>query len=271
LAPSRDIVSGWFESRTERVLCAAVVWLCLVASSASAEPWYRGRYGKNRIVHLSITAVGGVVYPATGWLQDRLAPTTCKWCSPTDPDASIRATFRWDDRGTAGMLSNVTAYAMSPAVGVGLILLNTPPTWADVIDNIVPIGEAMVVTEWVTRGVKLAVGRERPYAHYGASESAEDNLSVPSGHTSRAYALATSAGVIAHMRGYSIEPIVWAVGMTLAGTSGYLRIAADSHYLTDVLAGAALGAAAGLTVPWLMRRDVEVVVTGQGIALAGTW
>jgi membrane-associated phospholipid phosphatase len=253
------------------VLRAAVVVLCLVTTSARAEPWYRGRHGTNRIVHLSITAVGGVVYPATAWLQDRLAPTTCKWCSPTDADASIRATLRWDDRGTAGTLSDVTAFVLSPSVGVGLILLNTPPTWADVIDNLVPIGESMVVTEWVTRTVKLAVARERPYAHYGASESAEDNLSFPSGHTSRAFALATSAGLIAHVRGYSIEPIVWAVGMSLAGTSAYLRIAADSHYLTDVLAGAALGTAAGLTVPWLMRRDVEVVATGHGMALAGTW
>jgi membrane-associated phospholipid phosphatase len=253
------------------VLRAAVVVLCLVAASAHAEPWYRGRHGKNRVVHLSITTVGVVVYPATAWLQDRLAPTTCHWCSPTSLDTNVRDALRWDDRGTAGTLSNVTAYVLSPAVGIGLILLHTPPTWADVIDNIVPIAETMVVTQWITRAAKLSIGRERPYAHYGASESDEANLSFPSGHTSRAFALATSAGVIAHARGYSIEPIVWAVGMSLAGTSAYLRIAADSHYLTDVLAGAALGTAAGLTVPWLMRRDVEVVATGHGMALAGTW
>ncbi len=253
------------------MLRATVVVLCVLATTAHAEPWHRGRYGKNRIVHLSITALGGVIYPATAWAQDRLAPTTCTWCSPTSLDASVRDSLRWDDRNTAGTLSDVTAFAMAPTVSLGLILLHTPPTWADVIDNLVPIAETMVVTQWVTRMVKLAVARERPYAHYGVSESAEANLSFPSGHTSRAFALATSAGLIAHVRGYSIEPIVWAVGMSLAGTSAYLRIAADSHYLTDVLAGAALGASAGLTVPWLMRRDIEVVPTGRGMALAGTW
>lgn len=245
--------------------------LCVLATTAHAEPWHRGRHGTNRIVHLSITAVGGVMYPATAWAQDRLAPTTCNWCSPTSLDANLRDSLRWNDRDTAGTLSDVTAFAMAPTVSLGLILLHTPPTWADVIDNLVPIAETMVVTQWVTRMVKLAVARERPYAHYGQSDSPEASLSFPSGHTSRAFALATSAGLIAHVRGYSIEPIIWAVGMSLAGTSAYLRIAADSHYLTDVLAGAALGASAGLTVPWLMRRDVEVVATGRGMALAGTW
>jgi membrane-associated phospholipid phosphatase len=253
------------------VLRAAVVVLCLLATGAHAEPWYRGRHGTNRIVHLSITAVGGVAYPATAWAQDRLAPTTCTWCSPTSVDARVRDSLRWDDRKTAGNLSDVTAFVLSPAVGVGLILLHTPPDWAEVIDNLVPIGESMVITEWVTRLVKLSVARERPYAHDGDPDSAEANLSFPSGHTSRAFALATSAGLIAHVRGYSIEPIVWAAGLSLAGTSAYLRIAADSHYLTDVLAGAALGACAGLTVPWLMRRDVQVVATGRGMALAGVW
>jgi membrane-associated phospholipid phosphatase len=250
---------------------AAMVVLCVLASSAQAEPWYRGRYGKNRVLHLSITAVGGLVYPATGWLQDRLAPDACNWCSPTGVDKSVRDALLWDDRSTANTLSDIGAYLVSPAVGIGLIVVHTPPTWADAIDNLVPIAETMVVTEWLTRTVKLAVARERPYAHYGVSDSPEANLSFPSGHTSRAFALATSAGMIAHARGYSIEPIVWAVGMSLAGTSAYLRIAADSHYLTDVLAGAALGISAGLTVPWLMRREVEVVATGRGMALAGTW
>lgn len=248
-----------------------MVALCVLATSAHAEPWHRGRYGKNRITHLTITAVGGAIYPATAWAQDRLAPTTCNWCSPTSLDASVRDSLRWNDRHTAGTLSDVTAFAMAPTVTLGLILLHTPPTWADVIDNLVPIAETVIVTSWITYFVKLAVARERPYAQDGQSESSEANLSFPSGHTSRAFALATSAGLIAHARGYSIEPIVWAVGMSLAGTSAYLRIAADSHYLTDVLAAAALGASAGLTVPWLMRRDVEIVATGRGMALAGSW
>jgi membrane-associated phospholipid phosphatase len=97
-------------------------------------------------------------------------------------------------------------------------------------------------------------------------------VSFPSGHTSRAFALATSAGYIAHVRGYKVEPYVWASGATLAVTTAYLRIGADKHYLTDVLAGAAIGVSAGLTVPLLMRRtNATVLPTTSGIAVAGRW
>jgi membrane-associated phospholipid phosphatase len=130
----------------------------------------------------------------------------------------------------------------------------------------------MVVTEWVTRGIKVAAARERPYVHFTDDRGSEDNLSFPSGHTSRAFALATSAAVIAHARGYRSERLIWAGGMTLAAMTGYLRIAADRHYVTDVVTGAALGVTAGLTVPLLMRRtNVQVTATRTGIAFAGAW
>jgi membrane-associated phospholipid phosphatase len=77
--------------------------------------------------------------------------------------------------------------------------------------------------------------------------------------------------MVAHLRGYRSEPLVWLVGLTSASATGYLRIAADRHYLTDVIGGAVLGAAAGLTVPLLMRRNVELLPTDRGVAVAGVW
>jgi len=69
--------------------------------------------------------------------------------------------------------------------------------------------------------------------------------------------------------------VVWGVGLTLAGTTGYLRIAADKHYASDVLIGAVLGSAAGLILPrWLHDHeggDVQVVPTPGGLALLGTF
>jgi hypothetical protein len=43
-------------------------------------------------------------------------------------------------------------------------------------------------------------------------------------------------------------------GFTSASATGYLRIAADRHYLTDVLVGAAIGGAVGWAVPRLFDR-----------------
>jgi membrane-associated phospholipid phosphatase len=41
--------------------------------------------------------------------------------------------------------------------------------------------------------------------------------------------------------------------MPLAGLVGYFRIAADRHYLTDVLTGALLGTGMGILLPWLFH------------------
>jgi membrane-associated phospholipid phosphatase len=259
----------------------AVVLVCLLAADAHADEvlkpiarqrWYEGPHGKNRLLHFSITTVGFVAYPLFDFVEHGVE---CRWCGgPNAFDRAVRDALVWGDFNTAAQLSDVTSYVLSPALDMGLVLAGTlaTPSTAALMDDLIPIAESMVITQWVTRGIKVTVARTRPFAALTDASGSEENLSFPSGHTSRAFALATSAGVIAHTRGYKIEPFVWAGGMTLAATSAYLRIAADRHYVTDVLVGAALGVAGGLTVPLLMRRtNVELVPTRTGIAAIGVW
>jgi hypothetical protein len=66
----------------------------------------------------------------------------------------------------------------------------------------------------------------------------------------------TSAATVARKRHSAMAPWIWGGGMTLAVVTGYLRVAAGAHYLTDVLAGAAVGTGIGLTVPLLASSDV---------------
>lgn len=80
-----------------------------------------------------------------------------------------------------------------------------------------------------------------------------------------------SAGVVAHARGYAAEPYIWAGGLTLAAVTGYLRIAADKHYFSDVLVGAVVGAGAGLLVPQLTIHRLTIVPAESGVAVAGRW
>jgi membrane-associated phospholipid phosphatase len=260
---------------------ACLLVLCVAARAARADEaltpiahqrWYEGPHGTNRLLHFSLTTVGFVLYPTLSFVENDIA---CNWCGgPNDVDRSIRNALVWSDTNSAALTSDITAYALSPAVDITLVLAGTvaAPSTAAVMDDIVPIAESMVVTEWITRAIKINAARERPYAHFTDERGKDDNLSFPSGHTSRAFAFATSAGVIAHARGYKSEPYIWAAGMTLGVVTAYLRIAADKHYFTDVLAGSAIGVSAGLTVPLLMRRtNVEVVATRRGIALAGAW
>ena len=102
--------------------------------------------------------------------------------------------------------------------------------------------DAAVVNFGYTELVKVAVGRERP--------NAQDNKSFPSGHTSNAFALAAVAE-----RHYG-----WKIGVpayVVAGLVGASRLEQDKHYLSDVVAGAALGYIVGRTVVRVNGRPIE--------------
>jgi membrane-associated phospholipid phosphatase len=76
------------------------------------------------------------------------------------------------------------------------------------------------------------------------------------------------------MRGYKVAPYIWGIGLPLAATTAYLRIAADKHYTTDVIAGSLIGATAGLLIPRLTltkKLPFEVSPTGSGLSISGVW
>jgi membrane-associated phospholipid phosphatase len=105
-----------------------------------------------------------------------------------------------------------------------------------------------------------------PEAHAALTSKSDTLVSFPSGHTSTTFAIAASAGTIATMRGYRVAPLIWIAGGLLGATTAYLRMAADRHYFTDTLAGAALGTGVGIGMPLLFHRPAE----GEGTA-ATSW
>ena len=72
------------------------------------------------------------------------------------------------------------------------------------------------------------------------------------------------------MRGYRLAPAIWGAGAALATVTGYLRIAADKHYFSDVLVGAVVGSAIGIGVPLLFhgRERFEAGTTANGAIAA---
>lgn len=92
--------------------------------------------------------------------------------------------------------------------------------------------------------LKLAFGRHRPEDGLGPHEldPFSGHYSFPSGHTTQAFALAS---VIA---AESPHPEVDVLAYGLAASVGAARIYHDVHFLTDVLAGAALGTVVGHTM-----------------------
>lgn len=119
------------------------------------------------------------------------------------------------------------------------------------------LSQAIIVTQVYTQGLKLAIGRERP------DES--NNVSFPSGHASNAF---TAATVIA--RHY---PKLAVPGYGLATYIALSRMAANKHWLSDIVAGGGLGWGIGRVVVRRNGRppDVQPGKAGEPPPDRATW
>ncbi|MBS1651975.1 MAG: phosphatase PAP2 family protein [Bacteroidetes bacterium] len=101
------------------------------------------------------------------------------------------------------------------------------------------IGLAMITAT----GLKLIVDRPRPFVTYANEIVKRDDAgpySFPSGHTTAAFATATTLS-LSYKKWYVAVP-----AYLYAGFVGYSRMRLGMHYPTDVLAGAVIGAGFGI-------------------------
>jgi membrane-associated phospholipid phosphatase len=199
----------------------------------------------------------------------------------------VRDALKWHNTSLPDTLSGVLGFGLVPAVllGADALIANHDGAIHNFGPDVLIIVETTVVAMDVNQFVKFIVGRQRPYVHaLSAAESEQreptndDNLSFFSGHTTGSFALAVATGTVASMRGYRWAPLAWIVGLVLAATTAYLRIAADRHYFTDVLTGAVVGSAFGFTIPYFFhgprseRTNVTVSMLGSNrVGLCGVW
>ncbi len=97
---------------------------------------------------------------------------------------------------------------------------------------------ASAINVGVTYALKYSINRKRPFEMYPdiMKKSEGGDPSFPSGHTSSAFATATSLS-LAYPKWYIIAPsYLW------AGTVGYSRLHLGVHYPSDVLGGMIIGA-----------------------------
>ncbi len=234
-------------------------------------------------VDVPVTVVAAATWIVTELEKKHLAAVKCRWCdeSLNGFDAWGRRTLRWRNTGRAASWSTVTGFALVPAVAYGLDWAvarrdGRGSNWP--VDAIL-ISEAMTIASDVTQVVKFAAGRERPYVHVlpadekaKTASTADNNTSFPSALATFAFSVVASSAEIAALRGYRGAPWIWRAGLPLAALTAYFRVAADRHYLTDVLVGAGVGSAVGFAVPYLGHRnrtDRRIPVVRMGPAARG--
>jgi membrane-associated phospholipid phosphatase len=249
-------------TRTAAVCCCSILYLLCGASSAAAQsdllsgrrceaaPSMRQLFG-GTIENLralpsrdtiGIAAIGGLAaLSARAADRDVRRDFTVRTPAgdPFKPGAVIG--------GTAFALSaGVATYAIARAVG--------KPCAASLGADLV---QAELMSEALVFGIKEATKRSRPEG---------SGYSFPSGHTTVAFASAT---VLQRHFGWKVGVPAYAV----AAYVGASRVEMKRHYLSDVAFGAALGIAAGRTIPMGRSHGLMLtpIVSDSGAGAGFSW
>lgn len=114
-------------------------------------------------------------------------------------------------------------------------------------------GGALALNTAITFSLKYSISRPRPYVADPQiiKKANAGPHSFPSGHTSLAFATATSL-TLAYPKWYVALPAyAW------ASASGYSRMHLGMHYPTDVLAGAIIGTLSGIVAHKINQHMVK--------------
>ena len=185
--------------------------------------------------------------------------------APNSFDQFFRNKLRWelDKIDNAKTASDILLY--------GLFLGGIPftPLISDgdyktmVLANV----EIMAINGLVTNLVKHTVDRKRPSSYYQTRDEGGDTYkSFFSGHTSQAFSIGTSTAIMLSRSYPEKNILIWGAAISLAATTGYFRIAADKHYMTDVLGGALVGTMIGF---WVQKKHAKTYFS-VGIEPAST-
>jgi membrane-associated phospholipid phosphatase len=213
---------------------------------------------------LTLGLAGGVV--GTFLLPERTQPV---WQSGILLDADARSLLAGRNRETrraAGVASDwlQRSLLLYPFLIDSLMVAGVVHGSADVAFQMSMINlQAVLITQLVTGLTKHLFGRARPDVSRCTDgdtlSCGEQNMSFMSGHTSSAF---VGAGLIcAHHENLALYgdgpggAVACGLALAAAGSVGTLRVVADRHHLSDVLAGAAVGLTAGYLLPNILNYD----------------
>jgi membrane-associated phospholipid phosphatase len=152
-----------------------------------------------------------------------------------------------------GVFRSLTYSAGPLAIGIPVLLFVFSLLKKDTVmrQNSFYIGASVLSSVIITNILKYTIDRPRPFVTYWFIEKLTGGASpsFPSGHSSDAFALATSVSLTWPKWYIIILSYAW------AGAVGYSRMDLGVHFPSDVLVGAVIGA--GSAYLWYKSRQAK--------------
>lgn len=228
------------------VLTSAIQGLQAQTGSARIKPKSNAKTYAGYLMSDALRIGAAPAWWKTGdWLEAGLLAAgtgTLVW-----QDENIRDAFQRNRTNTTNRISDVFNFFGGPVAAPALagafaagVVFKKPGLQATAVDG----WEASFFALSWCEFIKVAASRARPFQNEGVwrREGFSASSSFPSGHTTLAFALATTVS--------SHYPKLWVkmASYGMAAGVGLARMNDDKHFASDVLVGAALGTAVAHTI-----------------------
>src|SRR5438067_2797373 len=241
--------------RSSRAAGGGLFFVALLPALAGAAPVPAQAVFGSNVHEVRAGEIAGIGATGAAALLVELllhAPDPAHWTGPILFDGAVRDALAASTPGLRTAASRGSDVGELGLVAYPLIVDAALVTWlsrgrGDVARRLLLVdAEALAINSLLTSLAQRAAGRERPFAQGCGSAgrapctSADDrNTSFFSGHTSFAFTGATLL-CVQHSR-LSLygdgDALVCPLALVVASATGLLRIAADRHWASDVLAG----------------------------------
>ena len=184
-----------------------------------------------------------------------------KTSTPNKLDRFFRDKIRWgvEAKDDAESASDILLY------GDIFLTMTILPFFSDngYLDMLKTSLDVISLNGIITDLVKMSVKRQRPDSFFETRKDKDDSFrSFFSGHTSTTFAIGTSNAIMLSEIYPDKRIPIWIGNLSLAAATGYLRIAGDKHYMSDVICGGLVGYSIARMVH--KRKEMKRVNIGLG-------